>query len=401
MVRTTSQDKIGERVKVLRQKRGWSIRQAADRAGLAHTTWGRIERGEMSADNRFTLAAIATALEVSQSVLTDVPVTAIEADQVDTGGAAYRTMQAVIDADLDYSTPTVPIGPIAPLVDELELVYDLRARCDYLGAAKRLPELVRGLHAATHGPDRADALRGLALADEAASFLVRYLGHPASSALIADRTRQAAVMSEDRVIIGLAAYSQAHAATGCGLYPRALTIAERAVDELLPHTTLPNSLEMLGQLYLTVAFAKYALGDTTAAIDAVSEAGKIAERTGQSEALHLSFGPTNINFWLVSMHSDSGDPGKAVELARQVSPQEVASVSRQAAFYLDTGRALANLGQVDDALRMLLLAERLAPQRVRRSPIVAETARGLLERARRHGNWSQLHGFCERVGVQP
>jgi len=330
-----------------------------------------------------------------------VPVTAIEADQVDTGGAAYRTMQAVIDADLDYSTPTVPIGPIAPLVDELELVYDLRARCDYLGAAKRLPNLVRGLHAATHGPDRTNALRGLALADEAASVLVRYLGHPASSALIADRTRQAAILSEDPVIIGLAAYSQAHAATGCGLYPRALTIAERAVDELLPHTKLANSLEMLGQLYLTVAFAKYAIGDTSAAMEAVSEAGKLAERTGQSEALHLSFGPTNINFWLVSMHSDSGDPGKAVELARQVTPQEVASVSRQAAFYLDTGRALANLGRDEDALRYLLIAERLAPQRVRRSPIVAETARGLLERARRGGSWSQLRGFCERVGVQP
>jgi hypothetical protein len=49
---------------------------------------------------------------------------------------------------------------------------------------------------------------------------------------------------------------------------------------------------------------------------------------------------------------------------------------------------------------MLTVAERLAPQRVHGSPIVAETLRGLLERMRRNVGGAELRGLCERVGIQ-
>ena len=47
---------------------------------------------------------------------------------------------------------------------------------------------------------------------------------------------------------------------------------------------------------------------------------------------------------------------------------------------------------------MLLTAERIAPQRMR-SPLVVETTRGLLERARRGTGWTELRGLCERLGI--
>src|SRR3954453_17289029 len=61
---------IGERIRERRKLLGTSIRLAADRAGIHHSTWSRIEAGQMGADNRYTLAAIAAALRCSMAELT-------------------------------------------------------------------------------------------------------------------------------------------------------------------------------------------------------------------------------------------------------------------------------------------------------------------------------------------
>ena len=61
---------IGERIRERRKAQGMSVRLAADRAGIHHSTWSRIETGQMGADNRYTLAAIATVLRCSTIELT-------------------------------------------------------------------------------------------------------------------------------------------------------------------------------------------------------------------------------------------------------------------------------------------------------------------------------------------
>ncbi len=391
---------IGQRIKTLRQQRGWSVRHAAQLAGISHTQWSRIERAERSADNRFILAAIARALKVALSDLTGQIGLAPDYERGEIRSTVYQTMQAVIEADLD-DPPSAKPGPIAPLLQQLDLVMALRLKCDYKGAARLLPEVLRGLHAATSGRERRQALRGLVMADDTASFVVRYLGDPASAVQAAERGRQAALTLQDPVMLGLAAWSQGHAATGCGLYPRAQRIADRAIADLQPHLGLPDAHEMMGQLHMLAGFARYAQGDHVGAEAAIAAAEQISAHTGQSDALGLNFGPTGIACWKVSMEADGGDPGRAVQVARDADPAGLAviSVSRQTAFYVDTARALSNIGKDSDALRMLLTAERLAPQRVRLSPIVIETARALLERIKRGKGLTELRGLCERLGV--
>lgn len=397
--RAVTDTTIGQRIHDRRKLLGWTIRYAADRAGISHTSWSRIERGLMSADNRFTLAAIAEALRCSVGELAGLPPDPVTRDEAETSGAVYETMRAAIEADLTVPPSTsTPHPPVEQLSAEAELILDLRTRCDYRGAVQRLPALIRGLYAAAGGRDRKQALRALVIAEDAASFVVRYMGHPAPSCLLAERAQQAAEVLDDPVMLALAAWGRIHAATNCGLYQRALTLANTAADGLSRHLNLPNATELLGMIHLTRAFALYALGQTNDALTPLQEAQKLAERTGDSDALSLWFGPTNIRFWQVAMEVDSGDPGKAVETARTTNPQVVPSISRQATFYIDTGRALARTGQDRDALRMLLAAERLAPQRMR-DPLIAETARSMLERARRGAGWSELRGLCERVGV--
>lgn len=394
--RLISDEPIGERIKLLRQQRGWSIRYAASVAGISHTTWSRIENGLRSADNRFLLSEIATALRVPLSDLTTTGV--LPGDKGQSRDAIHGITKAIIEADLDYPA-TVAAGPLQPLLHQLDTVAALRFGCDYLGAARLLPGLLAGLHAAAAGHERTGALKALVLTADAASFVIRYLGEPASAVLVADRARQAATALEDPIMLGMAAWSQAHAASGVGLYPRAQIIAEQGATTLQGHLSKPGGLELLGQLVTVSGFAKYAQGDVDGAAAAVTEAADIAERTGQSDALGLHFGPTNINFWRISMEADGNDPGHAVQIARGVTPHLVPAVSRQVAFYIDLARALSNTGKDTEAVRMLLVGERLAPQRVRNSPIVAETLRGALDQARRGSGWAELRGLCERVGI--
>src|SRR5262245_28362975 len=93
---------IGARIKLLRLQRGWSIRYAAAQAGIGHTHWSRIERGERSADNRFILAAIAEALKVALADLTGHVGLASDRDRRgERRSSVYNVMKAVIEADLD------------------------------------------------------------------------------------------------------------------------------------------------------------------------------------------------------------------------------------------------------------------------------------------------------------
>ncbi|MGW0431209.1 helix-turn-helix domain-containing protein [Micromonospora sp. NPDC003197] len=401
---------IGQRIRERRELAGWSIRHAADRAGIAPSTWSRIEHGLISADNRTTLAAVAQALRCPVADLTSLPADPVSRDRVETGGAIYETVRAVVDADLgcrpdgveldcrpDGSTPP-PAEPLARLGRELDLVRDLRARCEYVAAATRLPALIRGLHRAAFGPERDRALRALVITLDTASFVVRYAGHPGSACLVADRTQQAAEATEDPVLLGLAAWARAHAALGMGLVSRAGQVAERGIRDLGRGKTASAGAETYGQLLLTLAFAWSAQG-RTADVDApLAEAEAIARRTGESTALRLMFGPTNINFWRIAMAADGDDPGYAVDVARGTRPHLVDSVSRQFAFYADTGRALARIGNDREALRLLLTAERLGPQRMR-TPLIVETVRGMLDRSRRGTGWTELRGLCERLGL--
>jgi hypothetical protein len=261
-----------------------------------------------------------------------------------------------------------------------------------------LPGVLRELHAHTHGHGRREALRLLVRTADACSFVMRYLGYPGEAWLASNRSRDAAVVLEDPVMLGLSAWSLGHSATGCGAYGRALRIAQTAAADLDPRTNITDAPEMLGQLQMLAAFCHLALGDRDQAEEWARESAAIAQRTGDTSTLGLNFGPTNANMWWISMEVDGGDPGKAVEIASRTNPSPV-TVSRQTAFYADTGRALARIGRDAEAIRMLLNAERLAPQRVHSSPLVRETTRLLLDRAQRRAGGPELRGLCERMGL--
>ncbi|MCU7730771.1 helix-turn-helix domain-containing protein [Actinoplanes sp. KI2] len=395
--RPTADPTIGERIRVRRLLRGWSIRYAASRAGVSHATWSRIERGRQAADNRFTLADMAAALECSPDELAGGPTPAGDRAAAAALAGLRGIRQALVDIDL--TEPGLTIGPpVAELAAAVELLGTLLDGCDYAGAARLLPGLLRDLHAETAGPDRERALRLLCDAAFNASTLLRNLGHPAEAWLGAERCRDAADAAGDPVLRAYAAYSMANAARSCGSHQRALTIAERAVDDLRRHLSRPGAAEMAGTLHLICASASRGRDRIDDSRSWTAQAVALARRTGETTTLGMYFGPTNVDLWRINIEVNQGDPARAVEIARRANPAAIAAGLRQVFYYTDTARALAKLGGKDrEAIRLLLTAERLAPQHVHTSADASATVRTLLERSSRRAGGSELRGLAERM----
>ena len=390
---------IGERIQARRLLRGWSVRYAASRAGISHATWSRIERGRQAADNRFMLADIAAALECSPDELAGTRVPAADRAALAAQASVYGIRQALVDIDL--SEPAIRSAPpLADLARTVALVDTLRQACDYAGAARLVPDLLRDLYAGSAGPDRQAALRLLCEVSFIASSIVRNLGHPAEAWLGAERCRDAAEAAEDPVLLGYAAYARASAASACGSFHRSLAVAGKAADELQPHLAMPGGIEMLGSLQLICAYATRGLKRLDDSRSWAGQAAVLADRSGETTTMGLFFGPTNVNIWRIAIEVDGGDPARAVYIARTTNPATIAAGFRQVFYYADAARAYARLrGKDREAIRCLLTAERLAPQHVHTSAVAQETTRALLERSRQQAGGTELRGLCQRMRV--
>jgi tetratricopeptide (TPR) repeat protein len=349
-----------------------------------------------AADNRFVLAEIAAALECSPVNLTGTLVPSADRQAIAAQSKVYAIRQALVDADISE-----PVGPSVRAVQDLErdvtLLRDLRNRCDYAGAANLLPGLLRELHMAAGAKD----LFVLHLfCDTAflASSILRFLGHPAEAWLGAERCRDIAELIHDPILLAYAAFARACAALACGSYLRALTLAERAADDLWPYVGNTGGLEVLGTLHLISGYASRGLKRRDESVTWIERAIDIAGRTGETTTFGLFFGPTNVNFWRISIEADGGDLVRAVEIASSTNPSLIDANMRLVFFHTDTARACAGVpGREREAIRHLLIAERIAPQHVHCSPLVKETARALLARPRRELDVVALRGLCERM----
>jgi hypothetical protein len=89
------------------------------------------------------------------------------------------------------------------------------------------------------------------------------------------------------------------------------------------------------------------------------------------------------------------------QFAEQVHP-ELLPTRRQVEFWAKLGRALvAEKKMRDKGVRVLLHAERLAPQRVRHEVLVREAVAGLWRQARRDAGDRELRGLAWRMGIAP
>jgi transcriptional regulator with XRE-family HTH domain len=381
---------IGERIRARRELRGWSQRYAADRAGISHTSWQRIEAGTQRTD-RYMIADIAAALECSITELTGQPYSPADRRLETAHINAERVWRVLMAYPLTEPAQSEAV-PARALTMESELVRDLYNRCDYAGTLQRLVSLIPQLHVSK---SRRSTLEMMIPVYGAAMGSLLNVGRPAQALLAAERCAETAEELDDAVALAVAATNRARVMAFSGAYRPARSVCDRAADALDHDLGAPAALDLLGFLHLARSHHAAGMHDVATSEAHLAEAVSVASRTGETRSWDMAWGPRNVALWTMALQLDTGRAGKAIETGTSVKLAGLPAV-RQVYFYMDMARGLADVRRGNEAVRMLLTAEKVGAQHTRSSPAARETARSLLL----HGfGGSELRGLIERMGI--
>lgn len=382
---------IGERVKWYRMRRGLSQEVLADRVGRTADWISKVERGTIPVDRLPVIKSLADALDVSLGDLLAEP--SLVEWTADTGP---RTVPALRDALMDYRQLTRLFGHHEPqeppsldqLARSVAEMWDAYQAARFGLVTRELAALLADAQLATReyrGDDRHRAYGLLAMTYQAAAMTLTKVGEQDLAWIASDRGLAAAEQSGDPVVIGSLFRSVTHSLLSVGQYAAAVRMTEQAADYLRGELALQSPevspvfrallhaghrpdadlLSVYGTLFLTGAMAAARNEDRGTVRTFLGEAGAVADRLGaDANRVWTSFGPTNVAIHRVATAAELGDMQVAADLGPQVDASSL-PVERQVRHALEVARALSSWNRRDQALAVLLDAERLAPEQVR------------------------------------
>lgn len=398
---------IGQRVRMVRRRRGLSLDVVAGLAGISAPYLSLLERGLRGFNRRGLLEDLAGALGCSVADLTGQPY--LQTDRAT--AKALATLPPVSVALHDCTLSDVPDVNPRPLEHLATLVATANQHVDearYQLAGRDLGGVLTELHvhAVTGGADvQRVALAALVEGCFVAAGIARSLGNVELSALAARRAADAAALIERPELAALAGMTRVGALLRLGARSRAGTVLTEQLAAAEPHADPTASdtapAEGSGMLHLTgaqLAARERRIGDADTHLD---EARQLAARTGERNSYQFHFGPANVVAWSLAIAVELRR-GPSVAETLDVSPATFAaldSADRRAGFHLDLSRAYAQAGgeRDDAALRHLDSADRIAPTRLRNDPIARDLVITLDRRAKRR-SWV-LGSLSNRFGI--
>jgi transcriptional regulator with XRE-family HTH domain len=402
---------IGERVALYRRRRGMPQAVLAGLVGRTESWVSQVERGALPLDRLSVIEDLARALKVKPSELLGQPFLMHPSDGGDRPG-----ILAVRDALMSYNGISTILHPTAEGTEPPDLVV-LRREVDALWQAFQasrysklgamLPQVLSAAQLAVReltGDDRRVACELLAETYHATNGAMTKLGEVELAWVAADRSIVAADQAENPLLVAASARLLAHALLAMGNAKKAQELTTAAVALLEPRLdrASPAHLSVYGALFQKGAIAAARRDDPATARDLLAEAERAADLLGEDRnELWTAFGPTNVQIHRVSAAVELGDGGRAVELARAVTPARLARLpvlERRAHFLVDLARAYGQWGKDAEAEQALLDAEQLAPEEVHYQPLVRELTRDLLRRERRAVR-PRLRRLAARLGV--
>jgi transcriptional regulator with XRE-family HTH domain len=382
---------IGARLRQIRNSRKKSLRVIAGLAGISKSKLSLIERGEIALDSRAEIVALANALRIAPSELTELPVPAPANGHADSAVDAVRLALMAIGRQR-------PGGQVVS-VEELRARAHAIEGADFESRGVALPGLIRDLHnTLAAGRDVAELLDLAVLVHAQTTRGWLYVvGAPL------DLRREAATLAQrmaqerdDPTALGVAAWGAVIEMVAAG----AFDLAQDELNSVTVPMNSPESMQLAGMLALSgslVAAADRRPGDVDAALEYAAE---LAQRTGQGNAYLMGFGPTNVGLWRMAAALEIRDYERAATIAEGLNPKAHPSRERRATYWMDYGRALARLrGRQDDAVRALRIAEELFPMRVLRNPFARDVIGELVARSRRDAVGRELRGMAYRAGL--
>ncbi|MGH3824324.1 MAG: helix-turn-helix domain-containing protein [Pseudonocardiaceae bacterium] len=395
---------FGLRLYELRRWRGLTLREAAGLAGLSFSFWGQVERGEKVVNSRKTLEAMAGALRVHPSELTEYPWA--PRDEVGAeANAGLRALATALDRCQLGTDPEVPIRPWPQIAEDLQRLDTMSLAGDYAAQCDLAPVVLGELHGAyLHlAHQRPEVLVGLMDVYQSVMWTTIRLGDHGLPILVVRAVQQCAEELGDPVWLGYAAWIRG-AATGPLDRPAHYRRSVAAAESLTNQLDSSEALQACGMLHLSAAQAAAGQVDLDTAATHLQEASALAARmytqVGTWAGLH--FGPVNVAVWATEIAMTLREPGQALEAAKPAHPELLPSASHQAGFWADVGRAFAAEKKTrEKAVRVLVHAEQLAPQRIHVNLLVREVVSDLLRQALSEAGRRELRALAWRMGLAP
>src|SRR6266508_2687689 len=326
-------DTIGERLHRLRGEHGLTQEALAALAGLSVDLVKKLELGKRQSARLTTIAALANALDVPMSELTD------KRPRLD--GAGDRLVLALI-------------------------------------AEARLAHRLLGVTVS----------RALAEAYEIAACLLVHLGREDLAAVSAERGIAAAAGGEDELLWAVLHGSYAWALIGQARHREAEQVAIRAAERIEPRftTATPEQLTVWGGLVLWAMAGAVEGNRPEAAQDYISLSRVAAARMDRDRHdYQVNFGPTQVAMQTTYAHAVAGQPDKALTAAQGVRREDLFTIS-YGRHLLDVAQAYTDGRRDDAAVDVLHEAKDLAPVWFRHQPVARSLVTEIRERKTRPSN---------------
>lgn len=396
---------MGERIAAYRRRRGLSQAALAGLVGRSESWLSQVERGLRSVDRLSVLLDMSEVLHVEVQSLIGRPwQLAPNGDPAVDGLDEIRLFFTRYD-DLLGAEPA-PALELSALRTSVATAHRTYQAARYQDVIEQLPDVLRtvdGIHRGQTSEPRSEVLLGYVSAYVVAAKLLTKVGAGDLAMLAADRAATKAMEAESDVARGMAAYQVA-----CALLRQerpddaehiAIGMAEQL--EARKRSDRPTLVSLAGALWLIGAVISARRTNRDDAWARLDRAEALANLLGE-DANHAwtAFGPTNVALHRVSVATELGDAGGALEAAADLDPSKFPEglSSRRAQVHLDLAWAQAQRKRDAEATLHLLEAERTAPEAVRYNVIVRELVREMLARAGR-SQTSALTDLAVRAGV--
>ncbi|WJV47318.1 helix-turn-helix domain-containing protein [Streptomyces flavofungini] len=366
--------RFGQRVQILRERRGMTRAQLADFIGVSVHTLRKIENGQQRAPALDMVLRIAEALRVR-----DLAELTGRADaHVDLfAGPGHPRLAAVQAAVDDFAlAAVVEPPPVAHLEARLYVAWKARHQSPNHREAigKLLPDLIRDARAiARHAETAAERRAAQARLAETYSLSQFFLAYQPDAALlwrVAERGMVAAQDSGDPHAIGVAAWllAQAHRDTGPRHFDAADTVnleAIRFLEPLLPDAD-DDVLAIAGALEFELGYTAARRRDTGTAWRHWDKAKDMAARL-PTDYFHpvTSFSRAIMGAHAVTVAVELRQGGESVRQAARADKAVIKSRPRRARHRIEEARGFQLDGQPDVAIATLQKAYEAAPETIR------------------------------------
>jgi transcriptional regulator with XRE-family HTH domain len=346
----------GDRIRDIRRRRGWSQRRLADESGVSYSLITQLEQHERESASNVTLHKLADALEVPTSALSAGPDAApAQATDIE----AWEPVRLAVEGRAPGAPEREPV--LTAVEGSLgALVADVRAN-RFDAARTRLPGLLRDCDTLVSLSTNGARSRALLARSRTRQLTALCLSHtwqfgPAATAIDAAIDDAA---PDELTLLG-AVDEKCWGLMRAGKLAEARELSETWAASAEPRlsTASPGELAAWGRLLLRVASIAVRDNRPGDAEEAMRLARAVATAFGRDSRLRATpwqvFGEATAATIGGEVALLSGFPDEALEETSTVDPATVPVRRHYDRMLLDRGRALAETGQHDDALAVLL-----------------------------------------------